>query len=104
MDFLISDGENSLIIDTKYKLKYDSGHIHEDIRQVSGYARLKKVREKVGFNDDKHIDCLIIYPKIGGGETSINLKQKFDEIKKYHIAQYYKVYKLGVELPIIEKG
>lgn len=51
-----------MIIDTKYKLHYKWGQIHEDIRQVSGYARLHKVRNKLNFHDDKIIDCLIVYP------------------------------------------
>lgn len=49
-----------MVMDTKYKLHYKLGHIHEDIRQVSGYARLKKVREKLDINDDRNISCLII--------------------------------------------
>lgn len=98
LDFLISDGENSFIIDTKYKLKYDNEHIHEDIRQVSGYARLKKVREKIGFGEsDKNVNCLIIYPNIENGNKTID----FD--KKEEIKHYYKMYKLGIELPIILK-
>lgn len=62
LDFLISDENNPMIIDTKYKLHYKWGQIHEDIRQVSGYARLHKVRNKLNFHDDKIIDCLIVYP------------------------------------------
>ncbi|WP_172918999.1 5-methylcytosine restriction system specificity protein McrC [Capnocytophaga canis] len=100
LDFLISDGENSLIIDTKYKLKYDYGHIHEDIRQVSGYARLKKVREKIGFSEDNdtHIDCLIIYPTIKNGNIEINFEKK-EKIKLYH-----KVFKLDIKLPTNESN
>ena len=96
LDFLISNGENSLIIDAKYKLKYKYRYIHEDIRQVSGYARLKKVREKIGFseNNDTHIDCLIIYPKTEGEITEINFSQK------ENVKPYYKIFKLGIKIPL----
>lgn len=105
LDFLIKDGENSIIIDTKYKLQYQHGQIHEDIRQVSGYARLKRVRGECGINDDSHINCLIIYPRLLKEEEEKemftleslqNLLNESNEIKAYH-----KVYKLGIELPII---
>ncbi|MDO4763442.1 MAG: restriction endonuclease [Flavobacteriaceae bacterium] len=102
LDFLISDGENSLIIDTKYKLKYDYGHIHEDIRQVSGYARLKKVREKIGFSEqnDKNINCLIIYPKIVEANKNLCWEEFLKE--ENEIKSYYKIFKFGVSLPVIE--
>lgn len=50
LDFLINYGENSMIIGAKYKPHYKHGHIHSDICQVSGYARLKKVRIKLKKN------------------------------------------------------
>lgn len=67
LDFIIKDGDNSMVIDTKYKLHYKQGHIHSDIRQVSGYARLRKVRNELltEAEKDKIIACLIVYPEIG---------------------------------------
>ncbi|GET44988.1 5-methylcytosine restriction system specificity protein McrC [Capnocytophaga felis] len=102
LDFLICNGEKSLIIDTKYKLKYDYGHIHEDIRQVSGYARLKKVREKIGLSeqDDKNINCLIIYPKIVEANKNLCWEEFLKE--ENEIKSYYKIFKLGIKLPTNE--
>lgn len=106
LDFLISDGENSIVIDTKYKLHYKQGHIHSDIRQVSGYARLRKVRNelKLDVENDTHVDCLIIYPDLNADKDFIYSTNNISaEIKKEEnkIKAYHKVYKLGIKLPVI---
>ncbi len=100
LDILVSESENQMVIDAKYKLHYNTGHLHNDIRQVAGYARLNKVREKLKVIDDTNVDCLIIYPDMENGEIDLsleNINHKKQEIKAYH-----KVYKLGVKLPWIE--
>lgn len=102
LDFLIKDGENSIIIDTKYKLHYEHGQIHQDIRQLSGYARLRKVRTECGINDDTHINCLIIYPiveKIEEAFSILNIQESLNENNE--IKAYHKMYKLGMNIPII---
>jgi 5-methylcytosine-specific restriction enzyme subunit McrC len=99
LDILVSHSKFQMVIDAKYKLHYQNGHLHEDIRQVAGYARLKKVRNQLNVVDDKNIDCLIIYPDMENGIevlTLENIKQFRNEIKAY-----YKVFKLGVKLPHI---
>ncbi len=100
LDILVSKEGFQMVIDAKYKLKYKNGHLHEDIRQVAGYARLNKAREKLKVSDDRNIDCLIIYPDLEYGldELSLeNIKYKMTPIKAYH-----KVFKLGIELPTLE--
>lgn len=103
LDFLIKDGGNSMVIDTKYKLHYKLGHIHEDIRQVSGYARLKQVRKKLNINDDRNINCLIIYPTLDEQECSFQLDEIVESFNKEsnQIKAYHKVYKLGITLPTL---
>ena len=107
LDFLINDGENSMVIDTKYKLHYKQSHIHSDIRQVSGYARLSKVRNKIKsrtptWDENSIIDCFIIYPSLDKSATTEfdfslgNIRKQYSKINAYH-----KVYKLGIALPII---
>ncbi|MCA4809605.1 restriction endonuclease [Empedobacter stercoris] len=99
LDILVSSPNYQMVIDAKYKLKYKRGHLHEDIRQVAGYARLNKVRKKLNIEDDKTINCLIIYPDMENGIDDFsldNIQQSKQEIKAY-----YKVYKLGVKLPYI---
>lgn len=99
LDYLLVDGDNSIVIDAKYKLGYKfTSHegYHEDIRQVSGYARLKNVRQKAGVtNQDQLLDCLIIYPDQEGLES---IPEKFKEVE---IDAYERVYKVGVKLPTL---
>ncbi len=110
LDFLISDTEYAMIIDTKYKLSYKWGQIHEDIRQVSGYARLNKVLKIVNYLDNNHnlrvgnvtLPCLIVYPDM---EADDNFGFSLKEIKEKEspISAYYNVYKLGIKLPTINR-
>ncbi|MDQ1151197.1 5-methylcytosine-specific restriction enzyme subunit McrC [Sphingobacterium zeae] len=97
LDILIKDGENSMIIDAKYKLQYKTHLVHEDIRQIAGYARLNKVRRELGVDDDRNIDCLIIYPDF---EEEQEIKIKINGIlaSSQRINAYKKVYKLGLDI------
>lgn len=103
LDILVSKEGFQMVIDAKYKLYYKSGHLHEDIRQVAGYARLNKVREKLKVADDRNIDCLIIYPDMENGIMDFSLENIINQknIEENKIKAYHKVYKLGVMLPLI---
>lgn len=65
LDFIIRSKDKSyiFIVDTKYKPRYENHNVSpEDIRQVSGYARIKKVYDELGCKDyDKVLDCLVVY-------------------------------------------
>ncbi|POR22155.1 restriction endonuclease [Flavobacterium columnare] len=102
LDILVTKPNFQMIIDAKYKLRYKDSHLHQDIRQVAGYARLNKVRNKLNRNDDTHIDCLIIYPDLQEGKTDFSLEAILQNRNK--IGPYHKVYKLGVKLPQIDKN
>jgi 5-methylcytosine-specific restriction enzyme subunit McrC len=98
LDFLFYDNENSLVIDAKYKPGYiGKSHqgLHADIRQVSGYARLRKIRERLRIsNRDLLLGCVIIYP-------DLNLKSKeLGNLTNDEVKQYEKAWKVGVKLPI----
>lgn len=103
LDILISEPGFEMVIDTKYKLKYQSSEVHEDIRQVSGYARLKQVRKKLNINDDRNINCLIIHPTLDEQECSFQLDEIVESFNKEsnRIKAYHKVYKLGITLPTL---
>lgn len=108
VDLLVKDGANSIIIDAKYKLHYQTSHIHEDIRQVSGYARLRKVRQEIGLDlhDDRNIACLIIYPTVAEAADILNLESIYKLINdnnnaRFAIKAYHKIYKMGLALPVI---
>lgn len=101
LDFLISTTDKKIVVDTKYKLKYNFGEIHEDIRQVAGYARLNKVRKEVGLENSNEIPCLIIYPKQFHKNDDSNESLNLKKLLKTEINAYHNVYKIGVSLPII---
>lgn len=71
-DFLYVDEERPLILDTKYKPRYGTGTFDvDDIRQLAGYARDRKVLKKLGIQDQETQDvevvsCVIIYPTAQG--------------------------------------
>lgn len=100
LDILVFKEDCQMVIDAKYKLHYQNSHLHQDIRQVAGYARLNKVRDKLKVTNDLNIDCLIIYPDIENGIEDFSWKTIMN--KRELIKAYHKVYKLGVKLPIID--
>nr|WP_314497953.1 restriction endonuclease [uncultured Chryseobacterium sp.] len=99
LDILVSHPDFSMVIDAKYKLHYKKSHLHNDIRQVAGYARLKKVREKLNIDDDRNVDCLIIYPDMENGLDEFSLENIIQD--REEIRAYYNVFKIGVKLPFI---
>jgi 5-methylcytosine-specific restriction endonuclease McrBC regulatory subunit McrC len=101
VDFI--EKTQKIIIDTKYKTIYDSEKQEykiEDIRQVSGYARDKKILQKL-YGDDKKEwenkvpDCLIIYPDMENEDEDFKNKN----LLKDTIKQFNKFYKFGIKLP-----
>ncbi|WP_118194809.1 5-methylcytosine restriction system specificity protein McrC [Albibacterium indicum] len=101
LDILVTHKEFAMVIDAKYKLKYQRGQVHQDIRQVSGYARLKKVRRELKIDDNSNevIECLIIYPDLDNGITDFSLANI--KARRQAIPAYHKIYKIGVKVPII---
>jgi 5-methylcytosine-specific restriction enzyme subunit McrC len=98
LDFILNSEGHQMVLDAKYKMKYQNDQVnHEDIRQISGYARLQKVYEK--FNKQSHelIECMILYPE---GELKKGEKYTI-ELTKSPIKGYVGVYKSGVKLPIL---
>ena len=72
-DFLFKDTSQPMILDTKYKLRYDGAGkpCTDDIRQLAGYARDRCVLRKLGVvekeaQDASIIPCVIIYPGVEG--------------------------------------
>lgn len=95
-DYLLREDDKNppFIIDAKYK-RYGEQNIEtDDIRQVSGYGRMKKLREKLNVTDHSLIPCLIIYPEHESNDT-IPPPDKWSEE-----GRYLDVYKLALNLPI----
>ena len=102
LDYLLRRGDLRMVIDAKYKPIYQSNVSNKkgktdkkDMRQISGYARLNKVRNWLNVPEDQLVDCLIIYPKREAEATD-----SFDELCKHPISGYTKIYKWGVSLPV----
>ncbi|AUX17924.1 hypothetical protein [Flavobacterium columnare] len=81
-----------MIIDTKYKLRYKEVYFHH-IRQVVGYARLNRVREKLKIQDDTNIDCLIISLDIQEGIEDFSLETIFKKEQRYRLIKKSTNYK-----------
>ncbi|MFN4763719.1 5-methylcytosine restriction system specificity protein McrC [Gillisia sp. Q332] len=99
LDYILKNEEYKMVIDAKYKLKYENSYHIEDIRQISGYARLEKVRKELELKTEEEVpDCLIIFP-------NVNLKIedfKFDNLKKEPIPGFHNIFKLKVPIPLQE--
>lgn len=97
LDYLINADHYKMVADAKYKVRYLDGFKNEDIRQVSGYARLKTVYTDLAKPENEIIDCLIIYPDQENGLDNFNEV----DFKKDSIKEFMKVYKVGVKLPTV---
>ena len=98
-DFIVNtnDGLTKIVVDAKYKPQYQDGNVStEDIRQISGYARLKKIYKFLEFEEDKIIDCLVIYSNQNANRKDF----RGDNFKIEEEKEYNRFYKIGIELPV----
>jgi 5-methylcytosine-specific restriction enzyme subunit McrC len=101
LDFLLKDGEESMVIDAKYKLGWMNGNVsHEDVRQVSGYARLLKVYKELDWDHERLIPCLIVYPDQGEG---VPMDFADGVVRMDALKAYVGVFKIAVRLPVVSK-
>lgn len=92
--------DEKMIIDTKYIYHWKDHVNHDNIRQLSGYARNKQIRRKLmgDLYETEILPCMIIYPAADGIDFfSKNLL--LDEPCK-EIETYLNFYKLGIRLPL----
>ncbi|TLP79752.1 5-methylcytosine restriction system specificity protein McrC [Maribacter sp. ACAM166] len=98
-DFIVktNDGLIKMIVDAKYKPRYENSNIStEDIRQISGYARLKKVYDFLKCDYHEVIDCLVIYSNQNSNRSDFTGDNFPIEEEK----EYNRFYKIGIELPV----
>ncbi|QYS86161.1 hypothetical protein JJC03_14460 [Flavobacterium oreochromis] len=102
-DFILNskDGKYQMVVDAKYKQRYSYTNISiDDIRQVSGYARMKSIYKALGM-ENKHkevIDCLIIYSdQFSDRKDFIN-----DGFNYVSVEEYVNFYKIGIALPVLK--
>ncbi|WP_158860973.1 5-methylcytosine restriction system specificity protein McrC [Lunatibacter salilacus] len=102
VDFLYVDSTDVKIIDAKYKPQYiGKTHtgLHNDIRQVSGYARSKSIRKKAGVTDSARLlDCVIVFPDLNSENKDVK------NLSQLEVEQYEKVWKVGICLPQIDQN
>jgi 5-methylcytosine-specific restriction endonuclease McrBC regulatory subunit McrC len=108
-DFILASQNEKLIIDTKYKRYYNllfkelsqknRDNVSKDIRQLSGYARDTEILSTLGFKtaeeQDKVVDCLIIYPDQTASDKLA------DDLKEKKISGFTRFYKMAIKLPVI---
>ena len=98
LDFLLNTPTQKMVIDAKYKPIYEDSRVIDDIRQISGYARLEKVYKRLGLEGSNElIDCLIIYP-------SLEENRVFNLENKSKIPEYRNIYKLSISIPLINES
>jgi 5-methylcytosine-specific restriction enzyme subunit McrC len=91
------------VIDAKYKPQYKENNqiTKDDAREVSGYARLSAIYNKLGLQENSApIKCLIIYPDQEQNEYFEFSRE--NEPTFTSISDYVRMYKLGIRLPIIK--
>ena len=98
-DYLLLPKEQRVpyIIDAKYKRYAERPIETDDIRQVSGYARMKTIRKKLGVENHSLIPCLIVYPDQECNNAIPDDKDWPEE------GRYLDIYKVGIQLPVITK-
>ncbi|MFC2102319.1 hypothetical protein ACFLS7_04925 [Bacteroidota bacterium] len=97
LDFLICSSEYQIVADAKYKPIYQSHYDKDNIRQLSGYARMKSVYRKLQKAQNEIIDCLIIYPDQENGIEHL----RDINLKGTAIDQFVNFYKIAIRLPLV---
>ena len=99
LDYLLNPREGTpMVIDAKYKPRYHyTDPDIEDIRQVSAYARMKGVYSKLHMDEDRLVDCLIIY---ANQDCDDSIPSVLDELPLKPVTGYSKFYKWGIRLPV----
>jgi 5-methylcytosine-specific restriction enzyme subunit McrC len=93
------------IIDAKYKPRYNKFEIDEnplnkvidDIRQLSGYSRDRKIQEVLINGKNDLLNCYFIYPNI---ENGIKDLQEFDFNSAKEIHNFPGFYVIGIDIPM----
>ena len=116
VDFIKKD--EKIILDAKYKPHYEDSNrgILDDIREISGYARDKRILKQLGGDkEEKEIKCVIVYPepeKLKSDEDDKEADSDCKVVKTFlqdtvlsqcsEIKWFRNFYKISVPLPIRE--
>ncbi|MBO4738467.1 MAG: hypothetical protein J5606_02790 [Bacteroidales bacterium] len=114
VDYIKKD--EKIIIDAKYKPHYEESNrgIIDDIREISGYARDRKILKRLG-TDEQEVKCVIIYPdpiKLESDEIDTDVDDNCKELYSFEkgdlilqcseIKWFRNFYKISIKLPLLE--
>lgn len=100
-DFLYKLKDHSAILDTKYIPKYENESLDTYVvRQLSGYARDRRILKHLQYRKEAPISCVIIYPKEGKQIRNPFLNQPLEELFTA-IPELLAFYKIEVSLPVL---
>ena len=93
--------DEKIIIDAKYIPAWSTSVDHDNVRQLSGYARNISIRYKlIGQIDTTTIlPCIIIYPDIDNGLLYLPDNPVLNNLSGKEVPSYLNFYRLGVKLP-----
>ena len=108
-DYLFIDDDNPMIFDAKYIPFLDQEDRNEKlsafVRQLSGYARIPEIRERMGLEPDREfsVPCVLIYAS--NSKDAIKdfsfIELTEEGLADYAIPDLYKFYLIPVNLPRI---
>lgn len=114
VDFIKKD--EKIILDAKYKPRYEDSNrgILDDIREISGYARDRRILKQLGGDKEQNeIKCVIVYPepeKLKSDEDDKEADSDCKVVKSFlqdtllsqcsEIKWFRNFYKISVPLPI----
>lgn len=103
LDYIVVKDKEQMIVDAKYKPRWEYAKLIEDIRQVSAYARDTNVTDKFGIPEQERNrivpDCLIIY---SSQENGVNEISELPSLTTNNISGFVGLFRLGVKLPEID--
>ena len=97
-DIILNTEFYKAVIDVKYKNYSEKSLEIEDIRQVAAYSKMKSIYIELGLDKVDVLDSIIIYPKVQSMNNSKDLLPKKEELR-----DYFNIYKLEVDIPILTK-
>ena len=94
-----------LIMDAKYKPRYMKSNegLLDDVREISGYARDKKLLKAGGMDADGNdeVRCVIVYPTEANSQKASDMSkplwERADDIKEFRNFR-----KIGIEVPMMK--
>lgn len=91
-----------LIMDAKYKPRYEKSNegLLDDVREISGYARDRKILKAGGMDADGEVRCLIVYPTDTNSSKASDMGKPLWE-RADDIGAFRNFRKIGIEVPMM---